>query len=218
VWISVEEQKWNEYNVAARKLRGKFEELLKGRKWMDAYAVFAEMETTGGAGVDFPPVVEAMKKAMSTLEGSIAQAIERYPLLTEERKQLLGQQTPEKKVQMTAVIKKEQDDFRKLSAAEKKNKVRVPTYYAYDLKSIQASLDAAKKEAAYLQSLDMPGLILANRRFEQGLKDMHAKAFLSAKNNFEAAARFHSKDPVVKKKVEEATKAIEAAKQKPGGR
>ena len=55
----------------------------------------------------------------------------------------------------------------------------------------------------------------ANKKFEQGLKDLNGRAFLSAKANFEAAAKFHSKDPVVKAKLDEATKAATAPPAKP---
>jgi len=215
-WITAEEAKWNEYNINARKLRSKFEELVKAKKPVEAYAVFATMEQTGGASVDFPPVLETMKKALPNMEAAVNRAIEEYPVLTEERKKLLGQQTGEKKKEMDNVIKEELNSFRKKSAEEKKLKIPVPSYYPYDLKSIQATLDALKKESARLNAIDVDALKFANKRFEQGLKDMHAKSYLSAKNNFEAAAKFHSKDAAVKKLVDEAAKAVELAKKKPG--
>lgn len=218
VWITPEEAKWNEYNINARKLRAKFEELLQAKKPVEAYGVFAEMELSGSAAVDFPPVVEAMKKLMPAMQSAISQAIERYPVVVEDRKKLLGQQTPEKRKELEAVIKQEEDDYRLKVAAEKKNKVPVQSFYPYDLKSIQTSLDAAKKESARIGAIDTAAMTAANKKFEQGLKDMHAKAFLSARNNFEAAAKFHAKDATVKKKVEEATKANDAAKAKPAGK
>jgi hypothetical protein len=215
-WITAEEAKWNEYNINARKLRSKFEELVKAKKPVEAYSVFANMEVTGAASVDFPPVLEAVKKALPNMEAAIARAIEEYPALAEDRKKLLGQQTGEKKKEMDAVIKAEVNEFRLKSAAEKKLKIPVPSFYPYDLKSIQTSMEALKKEAARLNAIDIPGLTFANKRFEQGLKDMHNKSFLSAKNNFEAAAKFHTKDATVKKMVDDAGKAVEAAKKKPG--
>jgi hypothetical protein len=216
VWISVEEQKWNEYNINARKLRGKFEELLKAKKYREAYAVFATMEATGGASVDFPPVLEAQKKVLAQFIAQVSRAIEESPVLVEDRKKLLTQATPEEKKKIDAAIKAETEEFRKKSALEKKNKVRVPSFYDYDLKSIQATLDAAKKEAVYLAGIDIPSMILANKKFENGLREMNARAYVAAKTNFEGAAKFHSKDPVVKKWLDDATKAADAAKKKPG--
>jgi hypothetical protein len=218
VWITVDEQKWNEYNVSARKLRGKFEELLKAKRYVDAYNVFATMEASGGASVDFPPVLEAQKKAMPQFVAAVGRAIEENPALVEDRKKLLEQSTPDEKRKVDAAIKAETDEFRKKSALEKKNKIRVPSFNPYDLKTIQATLDAAKKEAVYLAGIDIPSMTLANKKFENGLREMNSKAYLSAKTNFEGAAKFHSKDATVKKWLDDATKAVEAAKKKPVGK
>jgi hypothetical protein len=217
VWISADETKWNAYNITARKLRLKFEALIKAKKYPEAYAVFAEMELNGAAGVDFPPVVEAMVKALPALESSISQAIVNQPIIAGERQTLLKQQTPEKKKEMDEVIKKELADYRVKTALEKKNKVRVPSFDPYDLKTIQASLDAVKKESAALTAIDTQAMTLANKRFEQGLREMNEKAFLSAKTNFEAAVKFHSKNPLIKKHLDDAVKAIDAAKNKKPG-
>lgn len=216
-WVSAAEIKWNEYNVNARKLRARMEESLKARKPMQAYSAFAELELNYPASVESPPSIEAMKKAMPSLEGVISRAIEENPAKVKERKTLLGQLPADKKKETDEQIKKEEADIRKQMAKEKKDKVGVPSFYAYDLKSIQDSLAGVKKEVTRLAALDVPALTTANKKFEQGLKDMNEKAYLSAKGNFEAAAKVHSKDVTVKKKLDEATKAIEAAKKKPAG-
>ncbi len=214
-WITADEAKWNEYNVNARKLRAKMDDLFKANKPLEAYQVASSIENQYPASTDFPPVVEVMKKKLPAVESAISSAITAYPQKDAMRKQSIGQVLPEKRPEMDALIKKQLTDFKAKVAEEKKNKITIPTYYEYDLPSMQASLAAAKKEAERLNTLDTAGMTAANKKFEQGLKDMNAKAFMSAKNNFEIAAKFHSKDVNVKKKVDEANRAIAEAKNKP---
>ena len=151
-WISVEEKKWNEYNVNARKLRLKFEDLLKAKKYPEAYAVFAQMEVSGGAGVDFPPVVEAMIKALPQLEAAIGNAITAQPTLEKDRKAALAALPPDQKKNEDERIKKERAEWAAKVAAEKKDKIRIPSFYPYELKTIQDALTAEKKEAEALRS------------------------------------------------------------------
>ena len=217
-WVTAEELKWNEYNVSARKLRAEMEAALKAKKYVDAYGAFARLEAGYVASVEYPPAVDTIKKVMSSVEGAIAQAVEEHPVKEKERKQLLAQLVAEKKKETEALIKQELADFRTKSAEEKKNKIPVPSFYAYDLKSIQDSLAAAKKETIRLGALNTTGMVSANKKFEQGLKDLYGKAFLSARTAFEVVAKVHAKDPVVKKKLDEATKAVTDAKNKPAGK
>jgi len=214
-WIGVEEKKWNAYNVEARKLRIKIEQLIKEKKFVPAYETFAEMELTGAAGVDFPPVVEAIKKILPSLENTIQHALTEAPAKIKQRTAYVAGLQAEQKKNEEQRIKQERADWTAKVTLEKKNKVRIPSYYAYDLKSIQDSLAAVQKEAAVLGALDLPAMAAANRRFEQGLKDLHSRAFLSAKANFEAAAKVHSKDAAVKKYIEEATKGATTPATKP---
>jgi hypothetical protein len=136
----------------------------------------------------------------------------------DQRTQYLGQLTPEKKKVEEEKFKKELADFKAKQGQDKKDKIVAISYYPWDLKSIQDALANLKKEEARLALIDTPAMTLANKKFEQGLKDMHLKSFLSARNNFEIAAKFHSKDTSVKKKVDEAVKAINDAKAKPGAK
>ncbi len=209
-WISADERKWNAYNVEARKLRIKIEDLIKERKYTEAYAAFAQMELTGAAGVDFPPVVEAIKKIVPSLVGSIKRALGEAPAKIKQRTTYLAGLRADQKKNEELRIKKERTEWTAKVAQEKKDKIRIPSYDPFDLKSIQDSLAAAEKEASVLDALDLSAMAAANRRFEQGLKDLHTKAFLSAKANFEAAAKVHSKDAAVKKYIDEATKAATA--------
>jgi hypothetical protein len=209
-WITVEEKKWNAYNVEARKLRIKIENLIKEKKYVEAYSAFAEMELTGAAGVDFPPVVEAIKKILPNLEGAIKNALAEAPAKIKQRTAYVAGLQAEQKKNEELRIKKERADWTAKVALERKNKVRIPSYDPFDLKSIQDSLAAVQKEAAVLGALDLPAMAAANKKFEQGLKDLHSRAFLSAKANFEAAAKVHSKDAAVKKYIDEATKAATA--------
>lgn len=210
VWIGVEEKKWNEYNINARKLRLKFEELIKERKYPEAYAVFAELEITGAAGVDFPPVVEQMKKVLPQLEAAINNAITEQPNLLKQRTTLLASMTPDQKKNEDLRIIDERKKWTIVSGEQRKKKYRIITWYPYDLKNIQDALAAVKKEAEYLGKLPVNDMIAANKRFEAGLRDLHTRAWLSAKAHFEAAAKVHGKDPFVKAKLEEATKAVNA--------
>lgn len=210
-WVPAAELKWNDYNISARRLRAEMDAQLKAKKFVEAYSTFAKMEAAYVASVDFPPAAEAMKKGMASVEAAIARAIEEQPLREKERKQLLGQLSADKKKETEELIKQELADFRTKQAAEKKDKIPVPSFYPYDLKSIQDSLAAAKKESARLATLNTTAMIAANKRFEQGLKDLSEKAYLSAKSAFEAAAKVHSKDATVKKLLEEANKGIAAA-------
>ena len=217
-WVTADELKWNEYNISARKLRAEMEAQIKAKKYVEAYSAFAKLEAGYVASVEFPPSAEAIKKTMTQVEATIARAAEEQPVKDKERKQLLATLTTDKKKATEELIKQELADFKAKSIAEKKDKIPVPSYYAYDLKSIQESLAAAKKESARLAALNTSGMVAVNKKFEQGLKDLFAKAYLSAKNAFEAVAKVHTKDVVVKKKLEEANKAIADSKNKPAGK
>lgn len=215
-WISVEEKKWNEYNVNARRLRVKFENLLKEKKYPEAYWTFAEMEISGGASVDFPPVVEAMKKALPQLEAAISNAITQQPELDKQRKAGLAAMTPEQKTNENLRIQMERKDWQNTLTRQKKDKYRIVAWYPYELKTIQDALAAAKKEAEYLGKLDLVAMTAANKKFEAGLKDLSTRSWLSAASNFEAAAKFHPKDAAVKAKLDEAKKGATAPPPKAG--
>jgi hypothetical protein len=217
-WITAEENKWNEYNINARKLRAEMEALFKANKPVDAYLVASRIESQYPAATDTPPTIELMKKKLPLVDAALSRAIEEHKRNADQRTQYLGQLTPEKKKVEEEKFKKELADFKLKQGQDKKDKIVAISYYPWDLKSIQDALANLKKEEARLALIDTAAMTLANKKFEQGLKDMHLKSFLSARNNFEIAAKFHSKDLSVKKKVDEAVKAINDAKAKPGAK
>ncbi len=216
-WIPAVEVKWNEYNVNARKLRVKMEGLLKANNGVDAFTTFAELEVNYVASVDYPPALEAMRKALPMVDSTLIQATESYPALVEERKKQTATLDAAKKKEMEDGFRKEQEEWRKQVANVKKNKVPVVTFYAYDLKSIQDAQAVVKKEGARLAALDAVALTATAKKFEQGLKDLNDKSYLSAKANLEAVSKIHAKDVVVKKKLDEAVKGLADAKAKPPG-
>lgn len=218
VWISVDEKKWNEYNVNARRLRIKMEGLIKEKKYIEAYAAFARLEATGAAGIDFVPAVEAVKKILPSLEGAISNAITDQPAKAKERTTYVASLQPEQKKNEEERIRKERLEWSAKVTLEKKDKIRIPTFYPFELKTIQDSLAAVKKEVDVLSKLDLNAITAANKKFEQGLKDLHTRAFLSAKANFEAVAKVHPKDAGVKKYLDEATKGATAPPVKPGAK
>lgn len=215
-WITVEEKKWNEYNVNARKQRLKVEELLKAKKYPEAYAAFAAMEVSGGAGVDFPPVVEQIKKAMPALEMAISNDITAHPERAKQRASSLASMTPDQQVNENKRIIDERLAWVSISNQQKKDKYRILTWYPYDLKTIQDALAAVKKEVEYLNKLNLVEMTSLNKKFEAGLKDLSTRSFLSAKANFEAVLKANPKDPLVKAKLDEATKGATAPAAKPG--
>ncbi len=216
-WITAAEVKWNEYNINARKLRAKMEAALKANKPVEAFSAFGELEAGYVAGIDYPPSVEAIRKALPLVEGVIAQAAEAYPGLVEERKKQTAALEKDPKKEMEDGFKKELDEWRKQVALVKKNKLPVVGFHPYDLKSIQDALAVVKKEGARLGVLDVVALTVTAKKFEQGLKDLNDKAYLSAKTNIEAVSKVHTKDVVVKKKLDEATKGLNDSKAKPPG-
>lgn len=215
-WVTVEEKKWNEYNVNARKLRLKIEEQLKAKKYPEAYWLFAEMEATGQAGVDFPPVVDQMKKVMPQLEGAISNAIAAQTDLLKQRTTLLASMAADQKANEIKRIADEKKELTTRVSLQKKNKNRIVEWNPYDLKTIQEAQTAVKKEVEYLNKLPLPDMISANKKFEAGLKDLHTRSWLSAKSNFEAAMKVYPKDVTVKAKYDEAVKGASAPAPKPG--
>lgn len=216
-WITAEEVKWNAYNIAARKLRVKMEEQIKAKKFVEAYATFSELEATGVAGVDYPQVVEAIKKGLPGIESTMSAAAADFPAQEAKRKEALAAMTPEARKAEDERRRKELAEFTAKVAIERKNKVMIPSYLPTDLRTIQTAQAAVKKENERLSKLDLPGITAANKKFEQGLKDLAAKSYAAAKSNFEPAAKLHSRDAAVKKYLEEATKGASATA-KPGGK
>lgn len=217
VWIAAAEVKWNEYNINARKLRAKMEAALKANKPVEAFSAFGELEAGYVAGIDYPPAVEAIRKALPLVESAIAQAAEAYPGLAEERKKQTAALEKDKKREMEEGFKKELDEWRKEMALVKNKKLPVVGFHPHDLKSIQDALAVVKKEGARLGVLDVAALTATAKKFEQGLKDLNEKAYLSAKTNIEAVSKIHTKDVVVKQKLDEATKGLASTKAKPPG-
>ncbi len=216
-WITAAELKWNEYNINARKLRAKMEAAAKANKPVEAFSAFAELEAGFVASIDYPPSVEAVRKVLPKVELALNQAVEAYPGLIEERKKQTAALEGPKKKEADDGFKKEADDWRKQIALVKKNKVQVVTFYAYDLKTIQDAQAVVKKETLRLNALDLTALTATAKKFEQGLKDLNDKAYLSAKSNFDAVSKIHTKDVVVKKKLDEANKGLADSKAaKPG--
>lgn len=221
VWITAAEVKWNKYNINARKLRAKMESEIKANKPVDGFSTFAELESGFVASVDYPLAVEAIRKVLPKVEQALVQAAEAYPGLTEERKkQTAGPDADsdkDKKKAMDALVAKEKTDFLAKVAALKKNKAPVVLFNPYDLKTITDAQAVVKKESVRLNALDLAALTAAAKKFEQGLKDLNDKAYLSAKSNIEAVSKIHTKDVVVKKKLDEANKgATDSKAAKPG--
>jgi len=216
-WITADEMKWNAYNIAARKLRVKLDEQIKAKKFVEAYAIFAELELTGVAAVDYVPAVEAIKKALPGVESSISAALAEVPALAAQRKEAQAAMSSEARKADDERRRKELAEFNARVLAERKNKIVITSFLPGDQRSIQASLTAAKKEIDRLAKLDLPGITAANKKFEQGLKDLAAKSYSAAKSNFEPAAKIHNRDATVKKYLEEATRGA-SAPAKPGGK
>ena len=189
--------------------------------YMPRGARYAEMESGFVASVDYPLAVEAIRKVLPKVELALTQAADAYPGLMEERKkQTAGpdaESDKEKKKAMDATVAKEKTDFLAKVAALKKNKIPVVLFNAYDLKTITDAQAVVKKETVRLTALNLAALTATAKKFEQGLKDLNDKAYLSAKSNIEAVSKIHSKDVVVKKKLDEANKGVTDSKTaKPG--
>ena len=214
-WITAAEVKWNEYNISARRLRGKMDTALKAKNAVEGFMAFAELDANYAASIDYPPAMEVMRKALPQVEAALAQAAEAYPGLVEERKKQTATLEAPKKKEMEDGFRKELDEWRKQVATVKKNKMPVVTFYPYDLKSIQDALATVKKEGTRLGTLEAVKLTATAKKFEQGLKDLNEKAFLSAKSNFDVVSKVHAKDTYVKKKLDEATKGLADSKAKP---
>ncbi len=216
VWIPAADVKWNEYNISARKLRSKMEAEIKSNKPVEGFSTFAELESGFVASVDYPPSVEAIRKVLPKVDQALVRAAEAYPGLIEERKkQTAGpdsESDKDKKKAMEATVAKEKTDFLAKVAALKKNKVPVVLFNPYDIKTITDAQAVVKKESVRLNALDLAALTATSKKFEQGLKDLNDKAFLSAKSNIEAVSKIHTKDVVVKKKLDEANKGLTDSK------
>lgn len=212
-WITAAEVKWNEYNINARKLRIKMD-ALKAKQPVEAFTAFAELEAGYVASIDYPPAMEAIRRALPQLELALTQAAEAQPGLVEERKKQTAALEPDKKKEMETSFAKEKSDFLAKTAELKKIKAPVVIFHPHDLKTIQDALAVVKKDGARLALLDAVALTATAKKFEQGLKDLNEKAYLSAKTNIEAVSKVHTKDTYVKKKLEEATKGLTDSKAK----
>src|SRR4029079_1760936 len=141
----------------ARKLRVEMDDLFKKNKPVEAYQTALRMEANYVASIDFPPTVDIMKKKLPAVEAAMSRAVEDFKVKDDQRKQMLAQLTPEKKKDTEELLKKELADFKAKVSQEKKDKISVPSFYPYDLKSIQDSLAALKKEEARLGNIDVAG-------------------------------------------------------------
>ena len=217
-WITADELKWDEYNIAARRLRVQMEAQLKKREYVAMHNAFAKMDAKYSAAVDYVPSLELMKKSMAAVEGTIARAVEEQKGYDAERKRLLGSQTPEKKKELEDKIKAEQLEFRKKVAQEKKEKIRLTSYDKHDLKSVQDALSQAKKETEYLNKIDTKGQAEAAKKYQEALRHIYEKQWLSAKSKLEDAIKVFAKDPAVKKSLDDATRQAAAAGNKTGAK
>ena len=215
-WVTAEELKWNDYNISARRLRVEMEAHLKKREYVEMYNVFAKLDAKYPAAVDYVPALELMKKNMAAVEGTLARAVEEQKGYDAERKRLLGSQTAEKKKELEDKIKAEQAEFRKKLADEKKDKIRLNSIDKYDLKSITDALAQAKKETELLNKIDIKGMADAAKKYEDALRHVSEKQWLSAKSKLDDAIKVFSKDAGVKKTLDEVTRQA-AAGSKPAG-
>ena len=107
-------------------------------------------------------------------------------------------------------------EFRKKLAEEKKAKIRLNSIDKYDLKSITDALGQAKKETEYLNKIDIKGMADAAKKYEDALRHVSEKQWLSAKSKLDDAIKVFSKDAGVKKTMDEVTRQS-AAGSKPAG-
>jgi hypothetical protein len=217
-WIMAAELKWNDYNISARRLRVKMEAHQKKREYVEMYSAFAQMDARYPAAVDYVPSLELMKKNMAAVEGTIGRAVAEQKGYADERARLLGSQTLDQKKVLDDRIKEEKMALTKKIAEERKEKIRIQSYDKYDLKTIQDALAQAKAETTYLNTIDIKGRPEAAKKFEEALRHVSEKQWLSAKAKLEDAIKVFAKDAGVKKLLDEATRQSAAASgTKPAG-
>lgn len=222
VWILPEELAWNTYNYEARLRRVELQKLLKAGKPEAAYRILTELENSKPASVETVTALEQFKAAIPEFERTLDRLILENPIKIKARTEANKALGPDDKKRVEQAIKDGEEDLRLKIEEDRKNKVAIPTFSEWDLKSLTDAKAALTKESQRISKIDLAGQKAAALAFQTGLKNFHEKSFLSAQRNFEDAAKVFSKDGFVKERIDvskkAAAEAARAANEASGGR
>ena len=218
-WISALEFSQNGYLIQAKLLRKKLE-AARGRA---AYNIFVELENTYPASPDYPMALQALPKIFDAIQAELEDAMKASVAAKSARDAAMKGTDAGAK----ARAQEEIAAFRTKITDEKKRRIGINSVDPADPRSVQEGINGLKRERARIAKLDILKLTGVAKDFEDGIKELGVKAYLSAMKKMQGAATLHPKDVGVKTlmadakkgadavKAEEAKAAKEAAEKKP---
>lgn len=210
-WVSSQELQWNSYNIEARLRRIEMEKILakKEKDYLAAYQIMSELERDKSASVETNKALELFKANIPAFDELLDLRILEQPIKAKQTADSLKSLTPDEKRNYETQKKQSDEDFKAKADEARKLKLGILPFNELDLKSIQDTKVALKKEADRINKLDLAKDKLAAEAFQTGLKNLFDKSYLSAKKNFEDSAKAFPKETFIKERLDVAKRAAD---------
>lgn len=210
-WVTSQELQWNSYNIEARLRRIEMEKILgkKEKDYLAAYQIMSELERDKPASVETNKALELFKANIQGFDELLDLRILEQPIKAKQTADSVKSLTPDEKRNYETLKKQNEEDFKAKVDEARKLKLGILPFNELDLKSIQDTKAALKKEAERINKIDLAKEKTAAEAFQTGLKNLFDKSYLSAKRNFEEAGKAFPKETFIKERLDVAKRAAD---------
>lgn len=208
-WVTSQELDWNSYNIEARLRRVQFDQLLKKKDYLPAYQILHGLEENKSASVETIKALESFKAVIPAYNEQLDLAVLQQPVVAKQTEESLKSLTAEKRKDFEVAKKQQAEDFKARLDEAKSQRLGITPVDPLDLKSIQDAKVGLQKETDRISKLNLAALKVSAESFQTGLKNLYEKSYLSARRNFEDAAKAFPKETFIRERMDVAKRAAE---------
>ncbi len=195
-WLSPEVVKRDDYNIQAYKMLRDMR-AAAGKDPREALRIFDQMSDSISGFPASVHYVTAVKEAIELLrqyEGIVTRMIADQPILQKQRDDSMKKMVEPQLSALKNAIDRETQTWKATYDAEKKSKVRWPSLYKYDIRSMQDTLRAVITERGKLTLIDLNKLQIQNEALGKALRYIADENVAEAENAMKEAAAVSMKE------------------------
>ncbi|TLD68276.1 hypothetical protein FEM03_23440 [Phragmitibacter flavus] len=211
-WLSKEDVLRDGYNIEAYRIRYTMNQKAAENtetRYLEAMRLFHDLQTQYPASLSY---VDAVSEAIEILDGFTKQLnamLAEEPILSERRanglKSLAGPDAQATKFAVDSEIAA----FKAQAAADKKNKVKWPSFYKYDAASMKSLLALVLKERTTLGILDVVALKEENETLTSVLRNLADEKVVLAKQQLDELKKSNPINKTAVSSLEKKAREIE---------
>lgn len=164
-WMSANETKGEQYNIAARKLHEQMKQEMAQSNWLEALIIFDKFQRNRPpltASSYYPEVIADALTCMEKLDITYSKMTDEQPTISKQRDENLKKLNDADRARTKAAIDAEKTKWRAQMDAQRRANVRWIEPYKYDLPSIQNAQKTLVAEKTRLESINMDDLKARN--------------------------------------------------------